>query len=192
MPMPLSLAPGYAKLTYSGVLFPHHMTIPIKFDGTPTPGTNPDLLTKGATTVDAETGIGNFVEVLRPFFNADTHFGLCEIHKVNATTGEDTFIYAFDVGLVGSASGENVPTAQAVITFKTTGGGLYRLYMMEGNQGVNVKLYPPFSAGLLDDLSDFVVGAGSIVYGRDNTYPFTPIAFITKINDKLRKQQGLA
>ena len=192
MPMPTSLAPGYVRVTYDGQLFPHHMTIPVNFSGTPTPGTEPDLVLKDASTSGAIAAIGDLFAVIHPFFNTATHFGLAEAHTVDATTGEDAFIFAWNVGLLGTDIGANRATDELIFVFKTSVGSLYKLYLMEGIQAPNVKVLPPFPAGIYKDLSDFVVGNSSPVYGRQNAYPFVPVSYVSKTNDKLRKQQGLA
>jgi hypothetical protein len=166
------------------------MTIPVKYSGTPVAGTEPTLELKDASTEDASVSINDFVTLLLPFFHSSTHFGLAEAHTVDETTGEDAFIYAWNIGLVGVVGASNIPMSQTVVTFKTALGSLYRLYMMEGANTPNVKYYPPFGAGDLTDLCDFVTGNSSPIYGRKNAYPFTPIAYLTKTNDKLRKQQG--
>lgn len=189
--MDTSLAPGYAKMTYNGTLFPHHMTIPINFDGAPTPGEEPDLLLKTGSdnAVDALT---NYFEVMRPFFPATVAFGLCEIHSVDDTTGDDEFIFGFDVGLVGTSLVARVALAEDVYSFKLVNGGIYKLYLMEDVSPVNLKAFAPFPAGVYGDLVDFVTGAASPVYGRSNSYPFAAIAQTTKTNDSLRKQNGLS
>lgn len=192
MPMPTSLAPGYVKVTYDGALFPHHMTIPVKYSGTPTPGTEPDLVLKDASTAAASAAIGSFIDVVRDFFNTSVHFGLAEAHTVNATTGEDQFIFAWNLGVLGTSPTATHATGEAVATFKTSVGSLYRLYMMESILTPNARALPPYSDPTIQALSDFVVGNSSPVYGRQNAYPFVPVSFITKNNDKLRKQQGLA
>lgn len=192
MPMPTSLAPGYVRLTYDGVLFPHHMTIPVNFSGTPTPGTKPDLILKDASTDDVETAINALVAKIVPFYFTATHFGLAEAHTVDDTTGDDQFIWAWNVGDLGESGVANVATAQAVLSLKSSLGTAVKLYLMEGVAAPNSRILPPFSAGPIKDLSDFLVGNTSPVYGRGNAYPFTPVSWITKTNDKLRKQQGLA
>jgi len=81
---------------------------------------------------------------------------------------------------------------QAVITSKTSLGGLYKLYLMESVEAVNQRKLPPYVDAPNSNLSDFIVGPSSPVYGRKNAYPFVPVSIISKTNDKLRKQQGLA
>jgi hypothetical protein len=190
--MPTSLAPGYVKGTYDGVLFPHHMTVPVNFSGTPTPGTEPDLVLKDASTLGAIAAIDALLDVIMPFFTTSVHFGLFEAHTVDSVTGEDSFIFAWNAGRTGTSLVARVAAEQIVWSFKTSVGTPYKLYMMEAVEPVNVRVLPPYAAGINADLSDFVVGASSPIYGRGNAYPFVPVSKITKTNDTLRKQQGLA
>lgn len=186
-----ALAPGYARITYTGVAFPHHMTIPIKYDGIPVAGAEPSLLQKNALAVQGVAAITSFLAPIRPYFPTSVSFGLVEFHTVNALTGADAFIYAANLGLTGSGVGLRTATEQTLFTFKTAVGGLYRLYLMETIEAPNSKTLPPY-VGLEATLTNFVTGPFSPVYGRGNSYPFVPISKITKLNDKLRKQQGYA
>jgi len=190
--MDTALAPGYVRVTYDGTLFPHHMVIPVNYSGTPVAGTEPDLILKDASTDGVESAIGALFALIQPFFHTTTHFGLAEAHTVDSTTGLDTFIWAWSIGLLGTAVPVNTPMAEDVFVFKLSSGGLYKLYLMEDVASPNNKSYPPFGAGQVADLSDFIVGSSSPIYGRTNAYPFVPVSRLQKTNDKLRKQQGLA
>jgi len=190
--MDTSLAPGYAKVTYNGSLFPHHMTIPIKFDGTPTPGVEPSILLKDASSAGISSALDDMFDVIVPFFNTGTAFGLVEVHAVDDVTGDDTFIWGYNMGRNGTSAVANKTLAEDVWSFKLVNGGLYKLYLMEDVQPVNVKTFPPYAAGVAGDLSDFISGPSSPVYGRTNSYPFSPISETTKTNDSLRKQHGLS
>jgi len=190
--MDTALAPGYVRVTYDGTLFPHHMVIPVNFDGTPVPGTEPNVLLKDASSSGVVAAISDMFDVIIPAFHTTVHFGLAEAHTVDATTGLDQFIYAWNVGKVGTESSPSVAAGQLVMSFKTSLGGAYKLYLMENVQAPNTRFLPPYSAGIYLDISDFIVGPSSPVYGRDNAYPFVPVSMISKTNDKLRAQQGLA
>lgn len=192
MPMPTSLAPGYVRVTYDGVLFPHHMTIPVNFSGTPVPGTEPDLILKDASTDNAISAIAAMFAVIQPFFTTTVHFGLAEAHTVDPVTGEDQFIFAWNIGLLGTSPFARVPAEQLVFSFKTALGTAYKLYLMEAIIVPNTRVLPPYSEAIFLSLSNFIVGNTSPTYGRGNSYPFVPVSAISKTNDKLRKQQGLA
>lgn len=192
MASPTSLAPGFARVTYSGVRFPHHMTIPVKYSGTPVPGTEPTLANKGGSTTAGLAAMLTFFTTLQPLFKTTVKFGLVEFHTIDPTTGLDTFIWAGDINLAGTDTGTQQAMEQSVFTFKTVGGTLYRLYLMETNENPNLKIYPPFTSAIDNDIVDYVTGAASVIYGRGNFFPFAVISKVTKTNDKLRKQAGLA
>jgi hypothetical protein len=188
--MDTALAPGYVRVTYDGVLFPHHMTIPVNYSGVPVPGVMPDLVLKDASTDDVESAIGAMFTPIIALFSNTVHFGLAEAHTVDATTGADQFIWAWNLGLVGGSGSPSVAQGELVFSFKTTLGSAYKLYLMESVQPVSIDFLPPYSnAGLLA-VSDFIVGNTSPVYGRKNAYPFVPVSVKGKTNDKLRHQQG--
>lgn len=192
MPSPTSLAPGYVRVTYDGTLFPHHMTIPVNVPLASPPGVEPDVTLKDTTTSPVSTAIAALFALVKVFFPASVHFGLAEVHNVDPTTGEDSFIYAWNIGLVGTAGGAAVAAGQAVFSFKTSIGSAYKMYLMESVTPVNLRLLPPYVDAPNLNLSDFIVGGSSPVYGRQNAYPFVPVSIVSKTNDKLRKQQGLA
>lgn len=192
MPSPTSLAPGYARATYDGQLFPHHMTIPVNYDGVPTPGSEPNILTKGGASVAGGTAMSDLFDLLLFNWPASIHFGLCEFHTVDDVTGADQFIWSFNLNKVGTAGGTAIPTSQVVLNWKTSVGSIYKMYLMEGVEPPNHKKLPPYTDLGYLTLSDYIVSDDSPVYGRQNAYPFTPISWLSKINDKLRKQQGLA
>jgi hypothetical protein len=187
-----ALAPGYVRFTYDGVLFPHHGTIPVNYDGTPTPGSEPDILLKDGSSLGVEAALDAYLDVLTPHFNTSVNFGNAEAHAVDSVTGEDTFLWTWNAARVGSDSGPAIATGQAVFSFKTSVGSQLKVYLMESGSPANNKFLPPYAPGIIADLSDYVASAASMFYGRGNAYALAPISFITKYNDKLRKQQGLA
>jgi len=190
--MDTSLSPGYIRQTYDGTLFPHHMVCPVNMDVAAAAGVEPDIILKDASSVGAIAGWAAFLALIKVFFPSTVHFGLAEIHTVDPTTGEDRFIFAWNAGVVGTAGGSAVVAGQAVFSFKTTLGSAYKLYLMESVTPVNLRFLPPYSDAPNSNLSDFVVGDSSPVYGRKNSYPFVPVSLISKTNDKLRAQHGLA
>jgi len=190
--MDTALSPGYIRQTYDGTLFPHHMVCPINITGSPTPGVEPDIILADASTSPVIAAWADFVDVITPFFHNTVNFGLAEIHTVDPTTGEDQFIFAWNTNKVGLSVAPTIPMSQLVFSFKTALGTAYKLYLMETIILPNLRDLPPYSEANRLALSDFVVGSSSPVYGRGNSYPFVPVSAISKTNDKLRKQQGLA
>jgi len=194
MPVPIlssDLAPGFIRLTYSGTVLPHHMIIPINFDGTPTPGVEPDLQTSSAASTPFTVGLVDFVtNALVTQFPATVKFGLADIYKVDATTGERTFIYTHNVDLIGTSTDPVVPNTQAVWWFKTTNGGKLKVTTMESVYFADTRNVGSVPADARQDIIDFITGPDNIHYGRKNAYPLAFMSFVSKINDVLRKRQG--
>lgn len=186
-----SLSEGFIRLTYTGVTKPHHIIIPVNFEGTPTPGTNPDLTRKDGGIIDAEAGLDAFIDVYGNFFNTGVLFGLAEAYTVNAMTEERTFIYAWNANRHGDDGNPSQANVRATMTFKTLAGGRLNVTFMEPVVHYDVLEFPPYAALSRELLmSDYIVSNSSIVIGRDNTYAFTPIAYKGKVDDVLRKRAG--
>jgi hypothetical protein len=187
-----SLSEGFVRITYTGTAAPHHQIIPINFDGTPTPGTEPSFTTKGAGTKLASVGIGEYLDAYLTYFNDDSQFGLVEVYAVDADTEERTFIWGMDANTTGTSPNARVPLEMVTLSFKTIGGGSLRIVGMETIVGVNTVLSTPFPDGSpAQIMSDYVTSSDSIVIGRDNTYAFAPLRQKSKTSDVLRKRAGL-
>lgn len=183
-----SLGEGFVRMTYTGVTRPHHAMIPINFAGTPVPGIEPSLTTRGGGTVTLTDGVAAYVNQFSKSFSDETIFGLAECYSVDPLTEERTFIYAWTVAQNGVSADPNIALAMYTMTFKTISGGILRVVAMEGVLTVNLKLDPPFASyTFLGDLSSYIVSEDSIVIGRDNAYAFAPIRCKSKTSDALRK-----
>lgn len=190
--MDRSLAPGFVRITYTGAGGLHHKILPVNLIDGWVAGTEPQFQQKDGTPVDATSGITDYVNAWRTLMAASQNIGLAEVYAVDADTGEGTFVWGFSLSTVGVQALSSIAKVGLQITFKLVGGGTYRDLTMEGPYAQDLNLRPPFIVDDPDDvLATYVTGDSSIVYGRDNTYPFAPLRFITKEYDALRKRTGL-
>lgn len=193
MPLSSKLAPGFIRLTYSGLFLPHHQIIPINFADPPTPGVNPSLMPSGGTPVDFVTAIDNYVDTaLNLQFNETTKFGLADIYKVDPTTGIRTFIYTTGLGRLGEAVPVNVANAQAVWVFKSTVGKPVKVTLMESIWTIGSRNVGTVPADARQDMINYIVSPDNIFYGRTNAYPLAFSTFTTKENDVLRERNGFS
>lgn len=189
-----SLSPGYARITYNGVLAPHHMTVPLNYElgpvGTPQ-GVEPNVIQKDGTVVSGSTAIAAFLGAIKAAFPASVSFGLVEFHTVIAANGNDFFIWSYNAGIVGTNVASRNGLVEFVMTVKAATGGLYRLYLMEPSYTEDAKQVSPFADAVALAIGTFLTSDNSPVYARSNAYLLTPVSWLTKINDSLRKQAGL-
>ena len=187
-----SLSPGFARISYTGPTGLHHAIVPINLKDGWVQGEEPTIFQKDGTEVPAVTGIGTYITAYAGIFDDGTDFGLVEIYAVDDETEERTFIFAFNSTESGSNVLGAVQYALSTMSFKTTKGGLIRQSAMECVFPVNQKFYAPYT-GIADLLAfaNYVVSANSIVFGRDGSYAFAPIATTIKTSDALRERAGL-
>lgn len=190
--MDTGLAPAFARITYTGETGIHHAIIPVNIDAGATPGVEPDLILKDASTIGGEAGVTAYVDLWKEFLVNTQDIGLCEFYKVDPTTGEGTFLYGFNIGTTGFGAGAGQAKIGLQMTFKLVNGRVFRALAMEGNTLADVDQRPPYLAlSPQREFSDYVCGASSIVYGRGNSYPFAPLRLLSKEYDALRKRTGL-
>lgn len=193
MPLSSHLAPGFIRLTYSGLFLPHHMVIPINFASEPAQGVSPVLLTTDGSEVDWIVGLGALVGAISGAFNTDTKFGLADIYQVNPSTGIRTFIFTHNVNAVGTDdANENVSASEGVFVFKSSVGRPIKVYIMEGTYAPDARNVGVVPAGSRQDIIDYVLSGDNIIYGRENAYPLAFQTFTSKINDTIRRRQGFS
>jgi len=190
--MDKTLAPGFFRTTYTGVGGIHHALVPVNLDPASVAGLEPDLIPKSGTPVGAVAAISSYINAWGGLLANTQNIGLVEIYKVNASTGEGTFLYGFDYGGAGAGSAPAIPLAMLTFTFKLVNGKVFRATVMEGIIAVNEKVFPPYSSpSAPHTFQEYVCGDDSVVYGRGNSYPFAPISITTKTSDSLRTREGL-
>lgn len=191
MTIPESQKRDFIKLRYTGTQQPHSQNIPIKFATPPTPGVMPQLMTKGGTPVDFDTGLELFISAAyREQFNAATVFGFADIYEVDSETGLRQFIYTHNVGSGGAAAGANVPQTQGVWVFKSSVGKPIKVYEMEGVYAPDVRNVGVVPADGRADMVTYMLSDDCIFVGTDDAFPLAFMTFTSKINDVLRRRQG--
>lgn len=180
-----SLSEGFCRITRTGVSVPHHHVLPIKFEGTPEPGTEPMLTTRSGGSVNAEAGILGWVTSVNHLF-VTSEFGLAEIYTVDAETEERQFIYAWNIGESGTGAGSDKVYQMLTMTWKTRLGNLLKLVFMECKLGSVGKTRAPYNTDDdYDIVSDYMLSDDCVIFGRDNEPAFAPISASVRYSDAL-------
>lgn len=187
-----SLYPYFARLKYSANAHTHWMTIPLGAEtgGIPA-GESADNYTffaKNGTELDFAACMDDFVALLAPFFKTTDSFILAELWGMATPESDPIFYTAYELGVAGTSANPNVANSQAVMTFRTAAGGILKLYLMEGVNGANGKDDYPFAAAANQNLGAYMIGGTNIIRGRDGAFPISPLRYVSKTNDALRKK----
>ena len=170
----------------------HTMSVPLQIASTstpPVPGTMPNVVLKGDTTVSAEVALNAFVDVLTSQFNTGSGFDVYTLYWKSSPIVEPTWIYAGVLTTaVGTSSAASNVAGQMVMTFRSLAGNHYRLQLMETVNTPNTELSAGGIAGesALAAIVNYLTGSTSCVVARDNAFLVGVLRMITKTNDALR------
>lgn len=184
-----SLAPGFVKIKYGTAGNQSTMTLPVK-PVSPQPGTFANQVdTADGTPATLSVIIDDFVALIVPFFGTDVSFGSAELWSKPLPESDPVFVEAINLDTNGTNAGTTDRTLQAVMTHRSSNGGLHRLYLIGIVGEPDVRDLAPFDSNAGQALSDYLISGSSFIFARDNGRLFAPIAFTTKTNDTLRKKR---
>lgn len=184
-----SMYPGYCKLKYTRGSVPHRQILPVYWAGAPTPGSEPTLTLKNASTVAADTAIAAYVAAIKPQFHSGVTFVEAEWWRMDSEISDPYYLWTTSLNVAGTSGGTTQVAGQAVFTFRSQNGGILRLYYMETTDTPNTVVNPPYGAGTITKaVADYVTAGTSWITARDNGFLVAPIRKLTKTNDKLRKK----
>lgn len=178
-------------MAYEGTRNPHHQIIKIKFSGTPVPGEDPLLETKGGGTMLFSEAIAAWQAVgWGANMATGVRAGASDIYAVDATTGVRTFIYTVGSIVEGDNINPTIPFTEAVWVFKTTAGKPLKVYLMESVYDADQRNVGSVPADARQEIIDYILSDDNIFYGQTDAWPLAFQTFTTKINDVLRRNGG--
>jgi hypothetical protein len=168
------------------------MRLNLDLAAAPAPGaTFPEINALGhsGATPPLSTVVEDFLTDLVPLYTSAVTFALVELWEYVAGTFDANFISAYEpTADVGTGTGTLQTAGQAILTFRTAGGGIVKLSLME-------SLIVP---GLSSAFPSAVVAANTLAtefltfarpwLGRDNTRPLVAKGFFPGTNEALWKK----
>lgn len=183
-----SLAPAFVKLFYNrtGLIKQHVMTFSVHPTSSLVVSGNGSLDKSGGGADSFTNHIDALILLLKVITSHNMTFTHAELWSQPLVTDDPVFIYDYSLGVAGTDSAAHVVAEQLVITYRSTNGGLWRFYQMEGTAAVDIVAFPPFSTAYAN-LSNYFLGADNFIRARDNGSPSSVISLKTKTNDALRR-----
>jgi hypothetical protein len=186
---PNSLSPAFLKIKYTANNHPHVMTMGILPDDIDVPAEDMTVTTKFGTPFSLASWLTEeFASKWEAFFKGTDSLDEAEVWSQPTPSDDPLFKGVIAIAAVGSSAGTTQPFSQAVLTLRTTAGGIAKMYLMEGTFTVNTHDPRPFSSAAVSDLATLLTGPSSILYARDNSFPILGLTWNTKTNDALRKK----
>lgn len=183
-----SLAPSFVKIRYTVATIEHVMTLPVEIDGAITVGESPQLKRRAASSSDFVGNLTAFTEVLDSCFDDNCAFGTGEIWSQPTPADDPLWVYTYGLANTGESTTDYLRAEQVVMTFRSTLGGLFKLYLMETYFPPNQASGYSGMAAELKTLADYIMGESSWIKARDNGWPIACLGMKSKTNDVLRRK----
>lgn len=184
-------APGFVLLHYRSNGHDHKMKLHVK--ATPTSiavGSEPDFQRRNLSTDTMGNCIVDLTALLQPFFSPESTLKFAEYWDKPTEADDPVYIFTFEIDNTGT-NADTTPTdwSQYAFTFRTIGGGVRKIFLMETPYVPNLKTSAPYPTGSIEKaLADYITGDTNWITGKDNTYPVASLHALVKTNDVLRKR----
>ena len=151
-------------------------------------------LTTTITKKDGGTGIWSvelaaFIVLWKALHQAATTFTTAEIWKQTLPTDDPILQATVTLNVVGTAAGSAQSACQSVFAFRGADDSGMRLTALEGVRAHNARVAYAGLTAAEKAVVDYVIGSGTWLYTRGNSFPVGFTMMTSKINDKLRKQR---
>jgi len=187
-----TLKPAYVKIRYHVGTHQHTMTFGVLPDGVPTPGTDANILAKDGTPVAFSSAVATLANLLKAFYPTTAVLDIAELWYKPDDEASNVFIFATNIGLVGTSGGTSVVAGESVLTFRTAHVGGLKLYFLETADSLDIRVPAPFvGSAQVAALADYLTSDAGWIVGRNNDYPIIALNYTTKENDVLRDKYKL-
>lgn len=181
-----SLAPSYCNMQYTVDAFIHHHVFPVIIEALD--GDTTILDTKDGGSVLWTAGIDAYVLVLKYMYpTANATIDFVDLYSMPTDEDAPVFVSNYPVNVAGGSASAYIPSAQALVTYRSSGGNLGKSMFLETIYAANQKIAPAALPAAIDAVVDYLISGDSIVFARDGSPLSTAIRMTTKTNDKLRK-----
>lgn len=186
-----SLYPAFVRIDYTSQWGPHSMTIPsVPVEPTTIGGSVYQFILRGAALpANVEGAVTDFVNLLKPKFEATTRFNAYTLFTMSAPDATPTPVESNILGIPGVAGGASWDKAvQATLTWRTDEFGIFKMVLLDCISNNSFDKLTDLSADpSVEDLSDYVTAGVTWVAGRDGGRPNTFLQMAVTLNEKLRR-----
>lgn len=175
-----------------GVTLSHTQRLNCTPDVEPSPG---DLFStiqierRDAATVDLETAVEQWVDLLIPLMKTDVTFQFAELWKYTALSFESEYVSVFDLSTAGTNGGITQAGGQMIWTFRTLEGGVMKINLMESVSPPALSRNYTAQSAAEKAVVDRITGVANTWLARDTSMPFTHMQLHPGQNEVIWKKR---
>jgi len=182
----------YTTTPVGFTIMQHRMTLDIKVNDSPPPGTvfpDIDYTARNGTVSSFDGWVDALVVLLQAIYPAATDISFAEMWFIPEGTTSGTFISSYPIGVNGTSANPSIPARQVTLTFRSIGGGTARCQLMESDSNIDTVEFPPYSYVDYFNIAEYITAPTSPVLARDNTFVFSNIKWNNGQNERLFRKR---
>lgn len=130
-----------------------------------------------------DTWVDDLVAVLVPHFKTTSSISRAELWKYTAGSFNAAFQSSYTIGEAGTSTDGVLYDREDIYTFRSTNGGLAKLYLERPIGNIQVTAQFPTGTAIINNLANFITANASPVIARDNGYLFQALNFLAGYNE---------
>lgn len=181
--------PQVLEMIYTVSGLEHKMRMNVEATTTPSVGDglgSIDLVRRNATTQDALSWLLSIEDLLEHLYdNVNMSFDTWNLYNVAPSSYDFTFVKSYNSVELPVNVADYVSAHHRIFTFRTQGGNLAKLYLMETSLGQNDLVGYSSLLSVEQDLVDLLVADNTCMIGRDGEHVSTLVKRGGSQNEKL-------
>lgn len=148
-----------------------------------------DLYQKGGGTASLTTSVNVLVTLFQPLFDTTSDFVSFDFWKYAPSSYDRVWYSGGLIGLSGTNAGTYAPAKYRKFSFRTVGGGVAYITLLESIVDGNLQESYPFVSPASNAIADYAVSATSWLSARDNSYFAVPLRLSDGQNEVLFRKR---
>lgn len=147
-----------------------------------------NLDTRDVVGVQLDTAVAAWALLIAGTFHTSASIDSFNFWQYAPLTTNRTFITSGLLGQAGLSTSSNNGLHQATGTFRTIGGNIMKVVLLETIQTFQSRVPYATASNSLKAISDFVVSGSNWVLARGDTFPISPLNWVGGQNEALFKR----
>lgn len=150
---------------------------------------NIDLLTKVAGSVNLDTAVNAYVNLIKANYHTSVTFDSYDLYQYQANNVPRKWLATALLGIAGTAAGSPVPAESTIWTFRTQNGGSMRLVHLETSFDSNLRESYASLGPSSQAFMDSVVADTNWILARDDSYPIVQLNRVLGQNERVFRKR---
>jgi hypothetical protein len=137
----------------------------------------------GSSVTDLKVHVDALVVAMKPSFFSACSIVNAELWEYAPNSFDAVYRSVYAIAVVGTSGSGTVPGNQAVTSYRTRNGGIFKTDLRGTVNVIGAKQAFPLGSSPQKTMSDYILLNTTPFWGRDNSYPLAGLAFFPGSNE---------